>query len=535
MTRNAVVYTLLFFVTGALVIVAVVYSDNPPIGTEPAEQTVSNESTTTTESAPKQENRNEQPHWTESPLTESSEDDQSGANETTQDNEDEAARRLREHRERVERLRDAARQGLPDETPETAEEHAEHDHDDHQDAGSTTGQVTYLTFDPPVIDMGKMMKGEIRPTSVKITNASEEVVTLTRAIPTCVCTVPSMRVTNLRPGESMDVALEFEAKREGKNEVQIRFMMADDKGSQYLRVVADVTPVVSIEPESFELQFSEDFLATIKTSDRQPFRVLSSVPPVAVGIEPNAALEHTIVISAELWANLSRKPSFIRIYTDHPKAPSLILRVSRSQAVANVSRLFNWAGGYGELEELEHLVQEGVSVEVADARGMTALMHAASNGKAERAGMIIREGAHPDVARNDGRTALMFAAASGNAETVATLIELGADVNQADRFGRTALMWAARSGDAERITMLLAAGAKVDVVGPSDETPLMYAVKARDPERVRLLLEAGAKRDAKDARGRTALDQAVELRKNLRDIDQPAMNKIVEMLEGKST
>lgn len=533
MTRNAIVYTLLFFVTGALVIVAVVYSDNPPIGTEPSERTVANDSKTAESGAP-EEKQDDQPHWTETPPT-----DSPATGDAAQDGESEAdaaARRLREHRERVERLRDAARQGLPDEAPETAEEHADHDDHDHQDdGGSATGQVTYLTFDPAVLDLGEMMKGEIRHTSVKITNASEEMVTLTRAIPTCVCTVPSMRVTNLRPGESMDVALEFEAKREGKNEVQIRFMMADDKGSQYLRVVADVTPVVAIDPESFELQFSEDFLATIKTSDRQPFRVLSSVPPVVVGIEQSPALEHTVVVSAELWANLSRKPSFIRIYTDHPKAPSLIMRVARSQQLANVSRLFNWAGGYGELEELEHLVQEGVSVDVADARGMTALMHAASNAEAERAGMIIREGAHPDVARNDGRTALMFAAASGSAETVATLIELGADVNQADRFGRTALMWAARSGDAERITMLLAAGAKVDVVGPSDETPLMYAVKARDPERVRLLIEAGAKRDAKDTRGRTALDQAVELRKNLGDIDQAAMNTIVEMLEGTST
>ncbi len=519
MKRNTVVYAMLFLVTGILVLVAVASSDDPPIGTAGEEEPRATEAV------------REVPD--EMAADEST---ATGAEDAMTATADDPAERLRQHRENVERLREMGRQGIESELeqigPIAEGDHDDHDHSHEESPPPGAGQITYLAFDPPVLDLGEMMKGELRPTSVRITNVSEESVTLTRAIPTCVCTVPSMRVTNLNPGESMDVALEFDAKREGKQEVQIRFMMADNKGSQYLRVAADVKPVVSIEPATFEVQTAQDLLVTIRTTDRQPFRILSAVPEVIVGVEPEAALEHTVILSAAQWNGLSRKPSFVRIYTNHPKAPSLILRVARSQEVANVSRLFNWAGGMGEIDELEVLVQSGVSVEAADARGMTALMLAAAAGESERAGLIIREGAHPDVERNDGRTALMFAGAAGHAETVATLIELGANVNQADRFGRTALMWAARSGNAECLRLLLDEGAQVAVVGPSDETPLMYAVKSRDPERVRLLLEAGAARDAVDARGRTALDQAVELQRNLRDQNQTAMQEIVRLLRA---
>lgn len=440
--------------------------------------------------------------------------------------------RLREMARRLQEEEAATRDAQP--AVPTAEPHDhDHDHADHDHepiSDEARGQITYITFEPRVMDFGKLMRGSVAKNTVRLVNVSTEIVTITRAVPTCVCTVPRLPLTMLKPGESVEVELEFDAKREGRNDVQVRFMFADGKGSQFLRIVAEVVPAIALEPATFDLAMSQDLIVTLRSEDRRPFRILSASPDVVVGMEETAQLEHTIIISAEQWKRLQHRPAFIRFFTDHPRSPSVLLRAGFNAAHDMQLRLANWANGNGAIGDLEQLIEEGVDVKLPDTRGMTALMNAANAGQPERLVLLAEEGIDLDARRTDGRTALMFAAAAGNAESVRRLIERGAAVNIADQFGRTALHWAARSGDAERVRLLLEAGARTEVIGPYDETPLMYAVKAMSADSVQLLLEAGANRAPRNQRGQTAHAQALAMQSSAPAADRERLAEVLRLL-----
>src|SRR5690606_13834873 len=146
MNRNTVVYALLFLVTGVLVIVAVASSDDPPIGTAGEEKQLV---------TPADRNATD-----ETPTDESA---AAGEATSAADASDDAEERLRQHRENLERLRETARQGIESEHEQIGTiaegDHDDHDHSHEESPPPGAGQITYLAFDPPVLDLGEMMKG----------------------------------------------------------------------------------------------------------------------------------------------------------------------------------------------------------------------------------------------------------------------------------------------------------------------------------------------------------------------------------------
>ena len=111
--------------------------------------------------------------------------------------------------------------------------------------------------------------------------------------------------------------------------------------------------------------------------------------------------------------------------------------------------LFSYAGG-GEVEEVQRLLDQGVSPNAADEDGETALMFAVGSAVPEVVGVLLEAGADPNSKNSDGLTALM-AAAIGDGEMddedmrpdylkIATLIvEAGAQVDARDNDGKSAL------------------------------------------------------------------------------------------------
>ena len=150
-----------------------------------------------------------------------------------------------------------------------------------------------------------------------------------------------------------------------------------------------------------------------------------------------------------------------------------------------------------------------------------ALLTASRSGHTAIVELLLQEGVSPNVQDSRGWTALMGAAWS-NTDILPQLLEAGADVNARSETGNTALTQAVAVRNIRNVQLLIEAGAEVNVQQADGSTLLMSAVWSSE-EIVRLLLEAGADTALRNNNGYTALDLAKNSGKE----------EIIELLEGK--
>jgi ankyrin repeat protein len=97
------------------------------------------------------------------------------------------------------------------------------------------------------------------------------------------------------------------------------------------------------------------------------------------------------------------------------------------------------AAWYRDLRIARILLDRGVSVNAADAKGQTALMNASQtclDGKMVQ--LLLDAGADTNAKTVDGFTALMSAASAGNALAAEKLLKAGADPRVKNKYGSTA-------------------------------------------------------------------------------------------------
>lgn len=99
-----------------------------------------------------------------------------------------------------------------------------------------------------------------------------------------------------------------------------------------------------------------------------------------------------------------------------------------------------------QIDELQHLLRQGASVNAKDFRGWTALMWVAGEGKIDTVKMLIARGADVNAKSVDNITPLMRAARWGHSEVVKVLLEKGADPKVRGQDGWTASEAAGRFG-----------------------------------------------------------------------------------------
>jgi ankyrin repeat protein len=176
----------------------------------------------------------------------------------------------------------------------------------------------------------------------------------------------------------------------------------------------------------------------------------------------------------------------------------------------------------GNADLVRLILAKGAAPDAKDARGNTALMHAAQTGDVEMMRVLTEHGAGVNAANAQGATPLGNAVCSNRVAAVkfllaksakanAAMVFLGVVRHGAIAFGNlTPLMAAAPYGSAELIGELLRAGADVNARDFRGMTPLMLAVasETQDSEVVKLLLDAGAEPNVKSKAGETALDWA---------------------------
>jgi ankyrin repeat protein len=166
------------------------------------------------------------------------------------------------------------------------------------------------------------------------------------------------------------------------------------------------------------------------------------------------------------------------------------------------------AARYGQNGDIDSLLSNGVSVNLQDEYGKTAIMWAAEYGQEETIKILLEWGANLNEQKTKaGLTALMLASRNGHTKIVQILADRGADIdlNIRDLKGYTALMWAAWYGNEAIVQALVTKGADLNIVNNDGYTALMKAAGADHVNVSRLLIDSGAGLNIRNNRGNTAL------------------------------
>jgi ankyrin repeat protein len=115
----------------------------------------------------------------------------------------------------------------------------------------------------------------------------------------------------------------------------------------------------------------------------------------------------------------------------------------------------------GETEPLVEMIQHGLPVNLADAKGNSLLMLASYNGNLETTRALLLDRADADRRNDRGQTPLGGAAFKGYKEIVTLLLEHGADIDADNGGGMTPLMFAAMFGRTKVVDLLKRQGASL--------------------------------------------------------------------------
>ncbi|MHC4416636.1 MAG: ankyrin repeat domain-containing protein [Planctomycetota bacterium] len=393
-----------------------------------------------------------------------------------------------------------------------------------------------VVLEPSVLDLGVVPTNENPTGAVRLINTGDETVTIRDCKSNCGCTTTNCpKGHELKPGESTEVDVRVTAGSRGRRISKTVTFIVDGQPQLKLPVRVEVVSYVAIEPETIDPEKMPDGRVVLRSTDDEPFRVISMTPPIISDFDAEPRVEHELFLSWETWRQLGqgRKLAF---RVDHPKATSVQAYVRSTSArrrsetasksldrdpalqgivdapldspvadakvavaikygdvaaievalkevtdTAARNAMLGLAARYGRVEVFQTLFEAGADVNAVDRRGQTPLMSAVQSRKTEAIRTLLAKGAKVD-ARDQviGGTALTRAAGPfGDASGVQALLEAGADVNVVDKNGMTPLIWAARFGDAKRVAALIKAGAEVNVRDNRGLSPLDYAVRRR--------------------------------------------------------
>jgi len=166
---------------------------------------------------------------------------------------------------------------------------------------------------------------------------------------------------------------------------------------------------------------------------------------------------------------------------------------------------FLLAAKQGKVDQINRLLDRGLSIAVTDREGQTALHVAARWGRDTVASVLLDRGAPLDVTDLEGRTPLHLAAKENQVRITELLINRGAQPNAPDHFGSTPLHLAAEWSAGDVAHALIVQGANVHARDKEGLTPLHVAAAWGSDLVASMLLDAGALPNAVGNEGQTPL------------------------------
>lgn len=208
--------------------------------------------------------------------------------------------------------------------------------------------------------------------------------------------------------------------------------------------------------------------------------------------------------------------------------------------------LLHLAAAYGQADAARVLVQSGLSIEAADAAGITPMQTAIIRGQLHMpavlaataleqkgilpehylcqltescltgdfytAHLIQTTGLSINATNTNSATALHNCALAGNAAAIHYLLKRGANPQQQNDQGKTPLEAAREAGQAESCAVLAAHDlCQQGITQEHYNAALRHAVRTANTERITLLKEAGTNLNTADAEGNTPVHTAVQL------------------------
>jgi hypothetical protein len=204
--------------------------------------------------------------------------------------------------------------------------------------GHATAFAQVIKVEPTSFDFGDMKQQETLTTTVKVTNAGAALLEITNVEADCGCTIPTLAKSNLGPGESTDITIEFSSKKfNGKVHKAVR-ISSNDPQNQVVDVLLTAfvhTPLV-IDPSSQRLGFSQSLAgetvtrrATFTASGPEPLKI--SVDETRKGLFKVAAINKLdgnplmaaleVTVPASMPAGHQRDN--VRVTTNIPEFPTL--------------------------------------------------------------------------------------------------------------------------------------------------------------------------------------------------------------------
>jgi len=119
-----------------------------------------------------------------------------------------------------------------------------------------TAQV--ISIEPLTLDFGQMQQREERSGSVTVTNNGAGLLELSDVQADCGCTIPSLKVDRLAPGESTTIEIQFNSKKFHGNVVKVVRVYSNDpnRPESEIIITADVTAALIVDPVSQRIGFS---------------------------------------------------------------------------------------------------------------------------------------------------------------------------------------------------------------------------------------------------------------------------------------
>ncbi|XP_065835495.1 putative ankyrin repeat protein RF_0381 [Oscarella lobularis] len=172
--------------------------------------------------------------------------------------------------------------------------------------------------------------------------------------------------------------------------------------------------------------------------------------------------------------------------------------------------LLHCAAAKNRLKVAEHLIDNGINIELQNNWGETPFLLACANGSAALVDLLISKGCNRLAESKLGRGALALAIIAGQFQMTKKLVEMGFDVNQpCGEVGYTLLHWAVSKGSNQIVNFLIDKGAHLEAETKTGRTPIMIAVKKGNVELLDLLISKGCDVRAKDKCGHGLLVAAV--------------------------
>ncbi len=180
----------------------------------------------------------------------------------------------------------------------------------------------------------------------------------------------------------------------------------------------------------------------------------------------------------------------------------------------------HYAVRHHDLDICLALLEKNASIKIPNAQGHTALHYAVIQKFSASFKLLVEVGADEHQVGNNkytayvnqtdarGWTALHHAAESGSIEAVLFLIKHAGKLHARDHYGRTPLHCAAMKGHVRLIHALTSVDVR-DLACHAGKTALHYAALSGHSNTVRVLLQMGASLSSRDRKGRNAFDCAL--------------------------